>query len=424
VIRVVAAAALAIALLVVLLTSGTAAPATRADALVPADAVLYVHVSTDPDRELDRRLVERLRAFPALSDVAGAYDRARPWLGDEAAFVVTPVGSATLLAVRDGRKAAEGALVGGFSVIGDPVVVAQVRALAGHHGKALADLPDYAELERADDRAADLWAAPAATRLLPSALAFLGGRPISAEVVPTEAGLRVTGRRHGGAVPAADFEARLLGAVPRDAFAYVGLRGLDVPGLPASAQVLADALDGELAVSIAPSTGEPAVTLVARVSDPAQARAALAGLQGVVAATLTGSGEATGQVPVFEERSVDGHDAYALTLAGGGELIYAVVGDRVVVSSREEGLTRALRDGEGLDDAGGFRAAVTDVPDRVQALAFVAANQLLELADESGLDAAETYRAVRPNLARIRALGAVVRRQGNDTTAELNLLIP
>jgi hypothetical protein len=31
---------------------------------------------------------------------------------------------------------------------------------------------------------------------------------------------------------------------------------------------------------------------------------------------------------------------------------------------------------------------------------------------------------VRPNLARIRALGAVVRRQGNDTTAELTFLIP
>jgi hypothetical protein len=399
------AAALA-AIAVFFLTRGTPAPATRVDALVPADALLYLHVSTDPDREQDQRLLALLKRFPASTGAVLAYEVAKPWLGDEAGFVLARDGSAAILSVRDRDKAPDGRYVRGFLVLGDQPLVDRIGK-----GKALR-LP-----ERADDRAADLYVAP---ERVPAPFT---GHAITAELVPTDAGVRITARQRGGADRARDFEPRLLEAVPEDAFAYASLRGLDVPGMPELVRPLAGVLDGEVAVSIAPGTGDPVVTLIARTSDAAAAREALAGLQGTAAAVLTGSGEATGQVPVFEERSLDGQDAYVLTLAGGGELVYTVAGDRVIVSSREEGVTRALRGGDGLGEAEAFRS-VTDAHDRVQALAFVAANQLLELADESGLDAAEAYRAVRPNLARIRALGAVVRRQGNDTTAELNLLIP
>jgi hypothetical protein len=388
------------------------APATGIDALVPRDALLYAHVSTDPEREQDRLLIARARRFPALAPLVEAYDEARPWLGKEVAIVFTPRGTAVIAAVRDREQAPRGTYVGGFLVLGDAVVKAPGRAPA-----ELDDLPA--------ERALHAWAAPAAAALLPSALRFLGGRPVTAAVVPTDAGVTVTATRHGAAVRSADFRPRLLRALPLDTYAYAGIRGLGaLPALPELVAPLADVLDGELALSIAPGAGEPDVTLVADVSDPAAAREVLAGLQGTVAAALTGSGEATGQVPTFEERPIAGQDGYALRLSGGGELVYAIAGQRVIISTGEEGVARALRDADGLDASQTFKSAVNDVPDTAQALAFVASDQLLELADESGLDAAEVYREVRPNLARIRALGAVVRRQGNDTIAELTLLIP
>jgi hypothetical protein len=399
-----------------LATRGADPPATRIDALVPADALLYVHVSTDPEREQDRRLLARARRFPAFARALRAYDDARPWLGDEAAYVLTPSGSAGVFAVRDRAKAPPGTYVRGFLVLGDEAVVADIGR-GGRAPAALADLPD--------ERVVHLWASSRAAQDIDPSFAFLGEREITASAVPIDGGVHITATRFGGADRDADFEPRLLRALPVDTFAYAGLRSLDrVPQLPDLMKPLAEVLDGEIAFSIAPGTGEPVVTLVAEVTDPAAARETLAGLQGRVAEALTGSGEATGQVPVFEERPIGGHDGYALRLSGGGELVYAVVGRRVAVSSQEEGISRALRDADGLDTARTYKSAVNGVPDRVQALAFVASDQLLELADESGLNLAEGYPGVRANLDRIRALGAVVRRQGNDTTAELTLLIP
>jgi hypothetical protein len=375
---------------------GPAPPADRALRLVPADALLYVHLSTDPDREPDRRLLGRLAKLPAFAPLKKRLDAARPWLGDEAAYVVTPRGTALLLAVRAGKKPPSGRVVDGFLVEG---VLAK-----GPRLKRTAELPD--------DRALDVYAA---SSILP---APLDRGPLTAAAIPTDDGVRVEARM---AADAADFEPELLGTAPEDAFAHLGADAGAVPGLPKLARPLVETL-GEVALTISPG---PVVTLVARTSDPRAARRALAGLQGVAAAALSGSGETTGQLPVFEERPLKGgHDAYALTLAGGGELIYTVTGDRVIVSSAETGITQALAEPDGLRDAKAFNGVVTGVPDSVQALAFLDFDQLLELADESGLDAAETYRAARPNLARIRALGAVVRRQGDDTTAELNLLIP
>jgi hypothetical protein len=314
-----------------------------------------------------------------------------------------------VLAVRDkaaARKALpEARFYGHYAVVGK-----------GGSGRALSDVKAFSGAEHDDGRVADLYAAPTATRLLPRALAFLGGRPVTADVLTEDQGLRVKVRRHGGA--GADFEPRLLGATPRDAFAFAAVRAL--PDLPAAARPLAHALD-EMTVSITPGVTDPVVTLAAHADDPAAARRALAGLQGTL---LTGSGETTGQVPVFEERDLGGHDGYALTLSGGGELVYVVAGHRVAVSTSEAGVRRAIRDGEGIDHAEGFRTALPDRPDRVQALLFFASSQLLELADDAGLDAVAAYRTLRPDLAEIRALGAVARRQGNDTTVDLNLILP
>ncbi len=412
--------ALALVAVAVLAGCGGSPPADRAADLVPGDALLYVHLSTDPDREQDRDLLARLRRLPAFAPVDDALTRARPWLGDEVAFAVTPRGTVAILAVRDEaaarRALPEARFFGRFARVG-----------TGGSGKALSDVAAFAGYEHEGDRSADAYVAPGAARLLPAALRFLAGRPVVADVVPTDAGVRITARRIGGAAERADFEPQLLGAVPKDTFAYVGVEAFAPAALPAVARPLVDAL-AETSLSISEGVGDPVITLAGEArgrEGPSLARRALAGLQGTVAAALAAPGEATGQIPVFEERDLGGgRDGYALTLAGGAQLIYAVSGTRVAVSGSVDGVKRALRDEDGIEDADAFNEALPDRPDRLQALAFVASSQLLELADAAGLDAVAAYRTLRPNLAAIRALGAVVRRQGNDTTLELNLLFP
>jgi hypothetical protein len=99
-------------------------PATGAAALVPADSLLYVHVSTDRTRPAVRRadaLLRRLPAFAAFESLlaarvaspladgsAGISSDVRRWLGNEAAFVVldTPGPSAGTLIVVDVRDRA------------------------------------------------------------------------------------------------------------------------------------------------------------------------------------------------------------------------------------------------------------------------------------------------------------------------------
>ena len=438
------AALLAVAvvwLFIALRTGNEGRPEVRAAALVPAEALVYVHLSTDSDREQDRRALDLLGRFDAFAAVREQLEEARPWLGDEAAVAVLANGETlVLLAADDDEKArayaerSGGVLVDGFVALGaEPVDDGE---------RALADLDLYVDATevRSPERALDVWVGErgAGGVLSPGLAALVGPEPVVAEVTATDGGVRVNARQLGGASESADFAPELLDGAPRDAFAYLGFRGLAslAPLLPeatgaAAPEVtsalgpLLDALDGEIALTVAPTEGDAAVTLLARPDDPAAARTALAGLQGVIATALTGSAEATGQMPVFVERDLgDGLSGFALTLAGGGELVYAVDGERIAVSNSDDGVRRGLRGEDSLKDAEGFAKAVTGVPDTAQALAFVAANQLLELADAVGLDASAAYRAARPDLSEIGALGAVMRRQGDDTTVELNLLFP
>jgi hypothetical protein len=117
--------ALAAALVLTLSGSGDAPPDTGAAAIVPADALAYVNLSTDPSRPAvgrARKLAARFPDWPLAaaaaqerldSIVAGprpagfAHD-IRPWLGDEAslAFLRAPDGSAQSLVVLEVSKPA------------------------------------------------------------------------------------------------------------------------------------------------------------------------------------------------------------------------------------------------------------------------------------------------------------------------------
>jgi hypothetical protein len=114
----------ALAAVLLLRSAGDQPPAAGAARLVPADALLYLHVSTDRDRDGVERALELANRFPgapALRDgllrrlAAGgqpvSYDRdLRPWIGDEAAVALLNTsgqvaGSLVIVSVRDDRRA-------------------------------------------------------------------------------------------------------------------------------------------------------------------------------------------------------------------------------------------------------------------------------------------------------------------------------
>ena len=122
-----------VALAIALVAGGGTAeqpPATGADALVPADALAYVHLSTDPARAAVGDAVALEQRLPAASALIGSLSArlgailsrpggspsfsfptdVRPWLGKEAAFALLDTQSATadsliLLGVRDRARA-------------------------------------------------------------------------------------------------------------------------------------------------------------------------------------------------------------------------------------------------------------------------------------------------------------------------------
>jgi hypothetical protein len=87
-------------------SSGGSAPATDAAAVVPADALLYVHLSTDTSRPATKRalaLAEKFPGFPLLAARLGSEFAAsgsvsfatdiRPWLGRDAAVALLDNGT-------------------------------------------------------------------------------------------------------------------------------------------------------------------------------------------------------------------------------------------------------------------------------------------------------------------------------------------
>ncbi len=118
------AALITVAVIFLLSGSGVVPPATGAARVVPADTLVYVHLSTDPGRPAVRQAEALARRFPdyplayaavvnRLGAVAGGSSSdfasaAKPWLGREAALagLGAPGGSSSSLIVLDVRNAA------------------------------------------------------------------------------------------------------------------------------------------------------------------------------------------------------------------------------------------------------------------------------------------------------------------------------
>ena len=477
------------------LLRGPSPPADRAAALVPADALAYLHVSTDPERAEDERLLALLRKFPSFARLrtrlegligrSGAFDfqrDVRPWLGREAGLALLDSGGPAanvllLLEVADEPKAqgqlqraagaaggvehrgiavrrfggVAAAFVGGFLAIGQE---AAVKAAIDRHrgdGRALGPATGLPEARALDVRLS----ADGVRRVLRPQPGILGGagalvdhpalRAVTLSLSPEEKGARVHVRQDKRAATGETFEPRLLDSVPDDAAAYIGLNGLEAAGTVLGAagggELLAriqerlpdidlerdvvGPLRGEVALSVTPALPIPVITLIARTRDEARTRDALSRLRGAIAELLVPEeGEAGGQVPTFEERRLGGVTAYALALAPGVEVLYAVYDGRLIVSTAAAGIQRVADGGDSLRDDQRLERAGTRIPERAEALVFLDLAQLLTLGDQAGLDPGPAFQAARDDIRRIRTASVVAEREGPDTTAELFLEIP
>ena len=271
-----AVALLALAGGLVCARGGDGAPPDTAARLVPASALAYVHVSTDPGRAADARFAARAAALPPLTRLRDQLVAAvapqsldvardvRPWLGGELAYAaVSPADSIVLAAVADRPRAealvarvgnlsgASGyrgvqllvagttaiAFVGDFLAVGtEPAVRAAIDREQGE-GDRLADAEPFRRaLEGAPaGRSLTAYASAAGVRevlaprtgaagLLGRLLDRPGLQAAGAALTGEDGGLRVTARVSGGAPEDAAFEPVLLERVPERAAAYLGVK--------------------------------------------------------------------------------------------------------------------------------------------------------------------------------------------------------
>jgi hypothetical protein len=499
--------------------SGSAGPgpATGAAALVPADALAYVNVSTDPSRPAVKQalaLARRFGDFPlgaaaiqtrlaAIVGGGGAGVSAaeiRPWLGKEVALALlntsgATAGSLIVLELRDAGRArsfltgagakpvgndgavqllgyptgTELAFLGRYLVLGQDASVRAAIAVATDGAPSLASDPTYRSAAAGEPagRVLDAYvSADGVHRLLEVQHGVFGalgtlldqpalsGATISLSPASGGAVVRVHSAldTHVGAVrfdptlervlPAGStmmLDVADLGAVaPRllSAAADVGVAGgvgplfsRLGPALAAEGVDLKGVLSlfkGETAVALVPTSGgsgTPAVTVVARTADPAQATSELGALEAPLEQLFPAPSSGSGEVPLSGGQTIDGVQVTQVSLAPGLQVDYAVSGGLLMISTSVQAIGEIVRRDRSLASDPGYRAALGGSPGQVTSLLYVDFNQLLSLGEQTGLVHSSTYQAISGDLAKIRAVGVSSTRGESDSTAELFLQI-
>ncbi|HWH93926.1 MAG TPA: hypothetical protein VNT03_08690 [Baekduia sp.] len=432
-------------------SGASAPPADAAAELVPADALVYVHVSTDRDRAATQDAAEVADAFPswpALRDgivgrlQAPGCDVASKALktADEAALAIFDTGGssrANSLVLIDTGKPHPGArqqgcgsltstYVGDFLAIGQPESLLLAGKLAKGQGASLADAAgpraQFAKLPA--DRVADGWLSADGIRRL---LAPQGGLLGAAGVLFDQAALKgaafglsakgdeirlsvhsrldpklAKGSAGTGFKP---FKPTLAGDVPADAMAYLGVSNL----APALQRLLAAAgsssatleplvrqlsrpllkvFPGEAAIILTSKTPAPVLTVLARTGDEGATRKALGALPSAVRKRF----------------STDVWDG------------------KVAVSTDASGITAVKAAGKHLADTENWSKAVGNHPESVSSLLFLDFSRLLTLGEATGLRDASAYRAAKADLQRVRAIGAATSGNDSESTAEISVL--
>ncbi len=462
---------------------GPAPPPDDAARLVPADVLVFVHVSTDLKRTATKQALDLARRFPGFTrlrdsllsrlQAPGCGTDVRRLKGKEAALALLDsstgtAGSLVLVDTGEEHKSADtrscGAVartfIGRFLIIGqqESLIAAQRLADKGDLGDSLARDDDYAKATSGlpAGRVADAWASRAGVRrllepqggLLGAAGALLDqpglkGAAVGLEGHGRSARLVVRSELRGGGRPPRLFTPMLQAQAPAGALAYLSARGLAtalnrliaVTGSGAAGLGRLQALAGR------PLEGQPAgrpdrlphdafageVGLTLSSASPAPVLTITAhagkGATAMPASLRQPIIRLLGPNAAFRELTVDGHHANAAQ-AGGRELAYAVFGGRLVISTATSGLAAAARGGARLDRDAVFRSVMGDAPKQVSSLLFLDFTQLLRLGEQTGLGGSRAYRSVRDDLKLVRAVGAWSSTTGDESTAEINLSIP
>src|SRR4051794_8142820 len=430
----------------------SAPPAENAAKLVPADALVYVHLSTDRGRSATQdaaKVADAFPSWPALRDgivqrlQAPGCDVAAKALksADEAALAIFDTGGgsrANSLVLVDTGRTHPGAkqqgcgsltstYVGTFLAIGQPESLQLAARLAKGQGASLADAagPKAQMAQLPDDRVADGWlSADGLRRLLAPQGGLLGAAGVlfdQAALKGAAFGLSAEGDRirltvHSQLDPKLarsntgagfkPFTPTLAGDVPADAMAYLGVSNL-APALqrliaaagsssatlkPLVGQLSAPLLKifpGEAAIILTSKTPAPVLTLLAATKDEAGPRPALAQLPSAVRKSFT----------------------------------TAVWDGKVAVSTDPSGIAAVKAGGEHLADTDNFAKTVGNHPDRVSSLLFLNFSRLLTLGEATGLSDSSAYRAAKGDLQKVRAIGAATSGKSSESTAEISLLL-
>ncbi|MDQ6915525.1 MAG: DUF3352 domain-containing protein, partial [Actinomycetota bacterium] len=263
--------------------------------------------------------------------------------------------------------------------------------------------------------------------------------------------------RQLGAPRPQPFAPKLLGSVPADAMAYIGLTRLDraasrllvaglagggagarITGLLQRAQrdlqkrtgvdLRRDVLplfQGEVALWLAPATPAPVLTLISATKDEQATREAFAKLQVPLARLLAPPSPNAPSVPAWQERDLGGGvQDFQLRIAPGIELDYAVFDGKLVVSTALAGVGAVKDSKHRLSGDASFQATIGDRPEKVTSLVFLDFSQLLALGERTGLADSRSYLAVRDDLRKVKAVGAAATGSGDESTTKVSIQIP
>jgi Protein of unknown function (DUF3352) len=492
--KVAAAAAVVLVLLVVLLVvllrggGGEGPPPVDAAArLVPADALVYAHLSTDGSREGTAKALKMARAFPGFGDARASLVKrlSAPQCGvkldvikgKEAALALLDAGAGTagsLVLVDTGTDQSKAPLrtcgtvqvlgIGTFLAVGQPQSLALAQQLGKGTGRSLAADPGYREATAGlpAGRVLDAWVtAPGVRRLLAPQGGLLGAagtlldqpglRGSAMALTATDGGARVTvksllsGKAGSGSKPLAP---TLDHDVPGDAVAYLGLSGLTTAttrllsasgagGVTALTPLLQRA-QTELAKQSGGRLDRDLLSLFRREVAVAITPAVPAPTLSIIA--RTDDAEATAETlkrlqgplarvlgtagrPAPVWKAVDG--AFQLKPAAGIEIDYAVFGDELVLSTKLAGIQAARKPAGRLSDTAAYKTAMGGTQgSAATSLVFLDFSQLLRLGEQTGLNDSKTYLAAKADLQRVRAIGARSSSDGRQSTAELFFTIP
>jgi len=461
-------------------------PADEAAKLVPSSALVYVHLSTDKGRDATKTALKLAERFPSFERLRNSLLRRlqdprcgtdlRKARGKEAALALlnTQTGTAGSLVLVDtgheherpetkGCGLVSQTYIGRFLAIGQQESLTAARALAqaGDKGRSLARNPDFTKAMSGlpADRVADAWASADGVRRL---LAPQGGVLGAAGVLLDQPGLKGAGvglvahDRSARIIVRSElepdvkrpqtfkvFEPSLQEQAPKGVLAYLGVSGLStaVSRILAAAgpqtaglgsllrragrqldrqsggrltREVLDVLQGEVGITLTAAVPAPVLTVVAHARK--ETGRTLAQLETPIARLL-------GKNARFQAASVSGHRARLLK-AGPISVAYAVLGNRLVISTATSGIAAIARGGDHLDTQDTFKTVAGDAPRRVSSLLFLDFTELLRLGEQTGLGDSRAYQSVRDDLQKVRAVGAWSSGSGDESTAEINLSIP